>query len=71
VIREVLFFFFFSNVCFAAIMSHNSGKTIIEDDTKLADPNVFMEAMMSEMRHVVKMEMEQVHERINRMKNRC
>jgi hypothetical protein len=43
-------------------MSHDSGKSIAENDTKLADPKVFMEAMMSEMRHVMKMEMEQVHE---------
>jgi hypothetical protein len=43
-------------------MSHDSGKSIAENDTKLADPKVFMEAMMSEMRHVMKMEMEHVHE---------
>jgi hypothetical protein len=64
------FFFFFSKLCFATIMSHYSGKSIAEDDTKLADPKVFMEAMMSEMRHVMKMEMEQVHERIDQMENR-
>jgi hypothetical protein len=39
-------------------MSHNGGKSIAEDDTKLADPKVFMEAMMSEIRRVMKMEME-------------
>jgi hypothetical protein len=33
----------------------------------LADPKVFMEAMMSEMRRVMKMEMEQVHKRIDQM----
>uniref|UniRef100_A0A2N9IG11 Reverse transcriptase n=1 Tax=Fagus sylvatica TaxID=28930 RepID=A0A2N9IG11_FAGSY len=38
--------------------------------TKLADPKVFMEAMMSEMRRVMKIEMEQVHERIDQMENR-
>jgi hypothetical protein len=42
-----------SNLCFAAIMSHDSGKSIAEDDTKLADPKVFMEAVMSEMRRVM------------------
>jgi hypothetical protein len=42
-----LFLFSFSNISFAAIMSHDSGKSIAEDDTKLAaDPKVFMEAMM-------------------------
>jgi hypothetical protein len=51
-------------------MSHDSGKSIAEDDTKLADPKVFMEAMMSEMKRVMKMEMEQVHERIDQMENR-
>jgi hypothetical protein len=38
-------------------MSHDSGKSIAEGDTKLADPKVFME-------------MEQVHERIDQMENR-
>jgi hypothetical protein len=34
-------------------MTHDSsGKSIAKDDTKLADPKVFMEAMMSEMRRV-------------------
>ena len=51
-------------------MSHDSGKSVAKDDTKLADPKVFMEAMMSEMRRVMKMEMEQVHERIDQMENR-
>ena len=61
-IREVLSFFsffsFLSNLCFAAIMTYDSGKSIAEDDTKFADPKVFMEAMMSEMRRVMKIEME-------------
>ena len=70
-IREVPFFFFLSsNLCFAAIMSHDSGKSIAEDDTKLADSKMFLEAMMSEMRCVMKMEMAQVHERIDQMENR-
>jgi hypothetical protein len=51
-------------------MTHDSGKSIAEDDTKLADPKVFMEAMMSEMRCVMKIETEQVHERIDQMENR-
>jgi hypothetical protein len=58
-VRSIFFFYFsFSNLCFAAIMTHDSGKSIAEDDTKLADPKVFMEAMMSEMRRVMKIEME-------------
>jgi len=55
---------------FAAILSHDSGKSIAEDDTKLAYTKVFMEAMISEMRCVMTMEMEQVHERIDQMENR-
>jgi hypothetical protein len=51
-------------------MTHDSGKSIAEDDTKLVDLKVFMEAMMSETRRVMKMEMEQIHERIDQMENR-
>jgi hypothetical protein len=39
-------------------MTQDSGKSIAEDDTKLTDPKVFIEAMMSEMRCAMKMEME-------------
>jgi hypothetical protein len=46
-------------------MTQDSGKSIAEDDTKLTDPKVFMEAMMSEMRHVMKMEMERIQEWID------
>ncbi|KAA8525660.1 hypothetical protein F0562_007515 [Nyssa sinensis] len=35
----------------------------------LADPKVFMEAMLSKMRHVMKVELEQVHERIDQMES--
>jgi hypothetical protein len=51
-------------------MTYDCGKSIAEDETKLADPKLFMEAMMSEMRRVMKIEMEQVHERIDQMENR-
>jgi hypothetical protein len=69
-VRSFFFLVFSSNLRFAAIMTHDSGKSIAEDYTKLADPKVFMEAMMSEMRRMVKMEMEQIHERIDQMENR-
>jgi hypothetical protein len=62
--------FFVSNLCFVEIMSYDSGKSIAKDDTKLANPKVFVEAMMSEMRRMMKMEMEQVHKRIDQMENR-
>jgi hypothetical protein len=49
VIREVLYFLlFFSNLCFAAIMTRDSGKSIAENDTKLTDPKVFMEVEKNE-----------------------
>jgi hypothetical protein len=51
-------------------MTQDSGKSIAENDTKMTDQKVFMEAMMSEMRRVMKIEMEQVHERIDQMENR-
>ncbi|KAA8541310.1 hypothetical protein F0562_025273 [Nyssa sinensis] len=35
----------------------------------LADPKVFMEAMMSEMRRVMRVELGQVHERIDQIEN--
>jgi hypothetical protein len=63
-------YLFFSNLCFAAIMTQDSGKSIAKNDTKLTDQKVFMESMMSEMRRVMKIEMEQVHERIDQMENR-
>jgi hypothetical protein len=68
-VRSYFLLFFFSKG-FAAIMTQDSGKSIAEGDTKLADPKVFMEAMISEMRRVTKMEMEQIHERIDQIENR-
>ncbi|KAA8538288.1 hypothetical protein F0562_027889 [Nyssa sinensis] len=35
----------------------------------LTDPKVFMEAMLSEMWHVMKLELEQIHERIDHMES--
>ncbi|GMN64090.1 hypothetical protein TIFTF001_033166 [Ficus carica] len=46
-------------------MSHNS---IIDGAT---DPKLFMEAMMGEMKRVMRLELEQIHERIDRMENTC
>ena len=50
-------------------MSHNNAKSNAEGATDLADPKMFMEAMMSEMRRVMKLELEQVHERIDQMES--
>ncbi|OWM89121.1 hypothetical protein CDL15_Pgr026284 [Punica granatum] len=50
-------------------MSHNSATSIPEGATELADPKVLMEAMMSEIRRVMRLELEQVHERIDQMEN--
>lgn len=44
-------------------MSHNS---IIDGGT---DPKLFMEAMMGEMKRVMRLELEQIHEQIKRMEN--
>lgn len=44
-------------------MSHNS----ITDGA--TDPKLFMEAMMGEMKRVLRLELEQIHERIDRMEN--
>ncbi|KAA8519119.1 hypothetical protein F0562_013407 [Nyssa sinensis] len=35
----------------------------------LADPKVFIEAMLNEIRHVMRMELEQVYERIDQMES--
>ncbi|KAA8538306.1 hypothetical protein F0562_027871 [Nyssa sinensis] len=44
-------------------------ESIAEDAMTLADPKVFMEAMLSEMRRAMKSKLEQVHERINQMES--
>lgn len=44
-------------------MSHNS----ITDGA--TDPKLFMEAMMGEMKRVMRLELEQIHERIDKMEN--
>ncbi|GMN22238.1 hypothetical protein TIFTF001_047394 [Ficus carica] len=44
-------------------MSHNS---IIDGGT---DPKLFMEAMMGEMKRVMRLELEQIHEQIKWMEN--
>ena len=44
-------------------MSHNS---IIDGGT---DPKLFMKAMMGEMKRVMRLELEQIHEQIKRMEN--
>ena len=50
-------------------MSHNSNKSIVEGAMGMADSKVFMEAMMSDMRHVMRLELEHVYEWIDRMEN--
>ncbi|PKI50200.1 hypothetical protein CRG98_029409, partial [Punica granatum] len=51
-------------------MSHNSAKSIPEGATELADSKIFIEATMSEMRRVMRLEFEQVHERIDLKENK-
>ncbi|PKI71995.1 hypothetical protein CRG98_007611 [Punica granatum] len=54
----------------SAIMSHNSSKSIPEGATELSDSKILMEAMMSEMRRVMRLEFEQVHEQIDLMEQK-
>ncbi|OWM74401.1 hypothetical protein CDL15_Pgr013305 [Punica granatum] len=51
-------------------MSHNSAKSIPKGATELADSKILIEAMMSEMRRVMRLEFEQFHERIDLMENK-
>ncbi|OWM87050.1 hypothetical protein CDL15_Pgr006594 [Punica granatum] len=51
-------------------MSQNSSKSILEGATELPDSKILIEAMMSEMRRVMRLEFEQVHERIDLMENK-
>ncbi|PKI79453.1 hypothetical protein CRG98_000144 [Punica granatum] len=51
-------------------MSRNSANSIPEGATELADSKIFIETMMSEMRRVMRLEFEQVHERIDLMENK-
>ncbi|PKI70554.1 hypothetical protein CRG98_009059 [Punica granatum] len=51
-------------------MSHNSSKSIPKGATELTDSKILIEAMMSEMRRVMRLEFEQVHERIDLMENK-
>ncbi|GMN51970.1 hypothetical protein TIFTF001_021113 [Ficus carica] len=48
---------------YQAIISHNS----ITDGA--IDPKLLMEAMMGEMKRVMRLELEQIHEQIDRMEN--
>ena len=50
-------------------MSHSSSKSNAEGAMNMADPKMFMEAMLSEMRRVMKLELEQMHERIDQMES--
>ncbi|PKI72899.1 hypothetical protein CRG98_006701 [Punica granatum] len=52
-------------------MSYNNSKSIPEGATELTDSKTLIEAMMSEMRRVMRLEFEQVHERIDLMENKC
>ena len=54
---------FITNFVFAANMSHNS------NTDGATDPKLLMEAMLGEMRRVMRIELEQIHERIDQMEN--
>ena len=47
----------------------NNGKNSAEGTTGAADPKLLMEAMMGEMRRMLRGELEQFHERVDRKEN--
>ncbi|GMN64820.1 hypothetical protein TIFTF001_033906 [Ficus carica] len=49
-------------------MSNNS-KNTTEGTTGAADPKLLMEAMMGEMRRMLRGELEQLHERVDQIEN--
>ncbi|GMN24020.1 hypothetical protein TIFTF001_045828 [Ficus carica] len=49
-------------------MSNNS-KNTTEGTTGAADPKLLMEVMMGEMRRLLKGQLEQLHERVDRIEN--
>ena len=52
-------------------MSDNKGKNTFGNASKVVDLKFLTEALMSEMRRVLRAEMEQVHERIDQVENAC
>ena len=67
--REYVRTYFFYQHCFAANISDNKDKNTSGDTSGVGDPKLLMEALIGEMRRAMRVEMEQVHERMNRIEN--
>ena len=50
-------------------MSHDNSKSNMEDVPRAGDPNLHMQALVGELRRVMRLELEQVHERMDRIEN--
>ena len=50
-------------------MSHDNSKSNMEDVPRAGDPNLYMQALVGELRRVMRLELEQVHERMDRIEN--
>ena len=48
-------------------MSNNQEEDIAEDFSKPADPNLQMQALLGEMRRMLRVELEPIHERLDRV----
>ena len=51
---------FFSNS--TANMSHDNSKSNTKDVPRATNPNLYMQALVGELRRVMRLELEQVHE---------
>ena len=52
-------------------MSNNKDKNISGDVSRGGDPKLLMEALMGEMRRMLRVEMEQIHEWIDQVESAC
>ncbi|PON41003.1 hypothetical protein PanWU01x14_292920 [Parasponia andersonii] len=50
-------------------MSYNKDKNTSEETSRVGDPKLLMEALIGEMRRAMRVEMEQVHEQMDRIEN--
>ena len=69
--EEVCEVLFFSNFFFLANMSDNKDKNNFGNASEEIDLKFLMEALMGEMRRVLRAEMKQVHKRIDQLENPC
>ena len=63
--------FFFFQLCFTKNKSNNKDKSTFKNASEEVDLKFLMEALMGEMRRVLRAEMKQVHKRIDQLENPC